>query len=58
VSANRNSIEPRALRRDLANRLWRPSLFWDDDALLKPSSWINDPWWHKYDFNHIRSLHI
>jgi len=41
-------LKPRALRRDLANRLWRPSLFWDDDALLKPSSWINDPWWHKY----------
>lgn len=35
-------------RRGLANRIWRPSLFLDDDALLKPSSWINDPWWHKY----------
>jgi len=39
---------PAILRRGLANRLWRPSLFWDDDALLKPSHWINDPWWHKY----------
>ncbi len=43
-------IEPRLIlpRRGLANRLWRPSLFLDDDALLKPNSWINDPWWHKY----------
>lgn len=40
-------IEPRPFcpSRGLANRLWRPSLFWDDDALLaKPGSWINDPW--------------
>lgn len=44
------STEPRLIlpRRGLANRLWRPSLFLDDDALLKPGSWINDPWWHKY----------
>ena len=45
-------IEPRPFwpRRGFYNRLWRPSLFMDDDALLvKPSSsWINDPWWHKY----------
>lgn len=43
-------IEPRLIlpRRGVANRLWRPSLFLDDDALLKPGSWINDPWWHKY----------
>lgn len=32
-------------RRELANRLWRPSLFLDDDALLKPGSWVNDPWY-------------
>ncbi|KAK4003498.1 uncharacterized protein LOC116920798 isoform X1 [Daphnia magna] len=43
-------LKPRVIlpRRGLANRIWRPSLFLDDDALLKPSSWINDPWWHKY----------
>ena len=39
---------PLFARRGLANRLWQPRLFWDDDALLKPSQWINDPWWHKY----------
>jgi len=35
-------------RRGVANRLWRPHLFLDDDALLPPSVLINDPWWHKY----------
>jgi len=40
-------------RRGIANRLWRPNLFLDDTALLKPrASWLNDPlvdpWWHKY----------
>lgn len=43
-----NRHRPLWPRRGLFNRLWRPSLFWDDDALLKPGSWINDPWWHKY----------
>ena len=35
-------------RRELANRLWRPNLFMDDDAFLKPGSWVNDPWYGVY----------